>query len=133
MYINIVGKFIPPAVNMSQSKVYLKVNTYNLSMKCIPHKNSFHYVWEKKANNFPLRVQGVYSSELTIVNLQPEDSGEYRCIMSNATGRIASSYSKLIVISMYNYINYMYVYTCTLDLFIYIHMYLCILYFSFPT
>ena len=89
---------------MPQSRVNLKVNTYNLSMKCIPHGKDFQYFWEKKNNNLPPKAQGMYSSELTIVNLQPEDSGEYRCIMSNATGRIASSYSKLIVTSKYIYL-----------------------------
>ena len=88
---------------MSQSRVHLKINTYNLSMRCITHEKDFQYLWEKKNGNLPPKAQGVYSSELTIVNLRPEDSGEYRCIMSNATGRIASSYSKLIVTSMYIY------------------------------
>ena len=70
-------------------------------MRCTPYKKGFYYLWEKKNSDLTPKVQGVYSSELTIFNLQPEDSGEYRCIMSNATGRIASSYSKLIVKSMY--------------------------------
>ena len=103
MYVNYnyyVGKFITPTVRMSQSRVHLKVNTYNLSMRCIPHEKEFQYLWEKKNSNLPHKAQGVYSSELTIVNLRPEDSGEYRCVMNNATGRIASSYSKLIVTSM---------------------------------
>ena len=94
---------------MSQSRVHLKINTYNLSMRCITHEKDFQYLWEKKNGNLPPKAQGVYSSELTIVNLRPEDSGEYRCVMSNATGRIASSYSKLIVTGTYVHI---YVYSC---------------------
>ena len=86
---------------MSQSRVHLKVNTYNLSMRCTPHEKDFQYLWQKKNSNLPPKAEGVYSSKLAIVNLRPEDSGEYRCIMSNATGRIASSFSKLIVTSMY--------------------------------
>jgi len=82
---------------MSQSRVYLNINNYNLSMRCIPHDDGLHYVWEKKNSNILSRVQGVYSSKLTIINLRPEDSGDYRCIVSNATGRVASSYSKLFV------------------------------------
>ena len=86
---------------MSQSMVYLKINTYNLSMRCVPHVKGFHYLWEKKNNDLTRRGHGMYSSELTITNLHPEDSGEYRCIISNATGNIASSYSELIVRGMY--------------------------------
>ena len=92
--------FIPPNVKMPQSRVYLKITTYNFPMRCTPYEKSFNYLWEKKNNYLPPRAQGVHSSELTIINLQPEDSGEYRCIVSNATGRAASSYSKLIAISM---------------------------------
>ena len=85
---------------MSQSRVYLKVNTYSLTMRCIPRQKHSRYSWEKKNSDLPPRALGVYSSKLSIDNLQPEDSGEYRCIMSNATGTIASSYSELIVTGM---------------------------------
>ena len=74
-----------------------------MSMNCIPYEKSFNYLWEKKNDNLPPTAQGVYSSKLTIINLRTEYSGEYRCIVSNATGRVASSYSKLITISMYIY------------------------------
>ena len=39
----------------------------------------------------------INSSKLTIVKLKPEDAGEYRCIMSNSTGQIASNYSLVTV------------------------------------
>ena len=72
-----------------------------LSMNCEPHKDSFQYLWEKRHDGLPIRAQGVYSSELTINNLKPEDSGEYRCTVSNTTGRVVSKYSKLTVIRKY--------------------------------
>ena len=98
MLICLAENFIPPTVKMPQSIVYLKNNTYTMSMSCIPYEKNFNYLWERKNDNLPFRSQGVYSSELTIINLRPEDTGEYRCIVSNATGRVASSYSKLIII-----------------------------------
>ena len=70
-------------------------------MRCVPHVKGFHYLWEKKNGDLTTRGHGMYSSELTINNLRPEDSGEYRCIISNTTGNIASSYSELIVRGMY--------------------------------
>ena len=39
------------------------------------------------------RTQGINSSQLTIINLKPEDSGDYQCIMSNTTGTISSNFS----------------------------------------
>ena len=40
----------------------------------------------------PLNAQSVNSEHLVIFNVRPEDSGEYRCTMSNYTGQIASDY-----------------------------------------
>ena len=78
--------------------VNLTVNNYNLTMKCLPDKNIFNYKWIKKNDVFPLRAQGVNTSQLTIVNLTPEDSGDYQCVMSNSTGIIGSNFSTLKVI-----------------------------------
>jgi len=68
-----------------------------MSMRCIHGYHGLHYVWEKRNDNLPSRAQGVHSSTLTIIFLRPKDSGEYRCIVSNSTGRIASNYSSIIV------------------------------------
>ena len=72
--------------------ISLTVNNVNMSMRCIPNQHDLYYVWEKRNDNLPSRAQGVHSSTLTIINLKPEDSGEYRCVVSNSTGRIASEY-----------------------------------------
>ena len=71
----------------------LTVNNYNLTMKCLPDKNNFNYKWIKKNDVLPLRAQGVNTLQLTIVNLTPEDSGDYQCVMSNRTGTISSNFS----------------------------------------
>ena len=71
-----------------------------MSMRCIPDQHDLHYVWEKRNDNLPSRAQGVHSSTLTIINLKPEDSGEYRCVVSNSTGRIASEYLPVTIKGM---------------------------------
>ena len=59
------------------------------------------YKWEKRNSDLlNSRIDGVNSSTLTILNLRPEDVGEYRCLVSNATGRITSDYAKLEVQGM---------------------------------
>ena len=73
--------------------VNLTVNNYNLTMKCLPDKNNFNYKWIKKNDFLPLRAKGINTSQLTIVNLTPEDSGDYQCVMSNSTGTISSNFS----------------------------------------
>ena len=89
---------------MTDPVVILTVNNYNLTMKCSPDKNTFDYKWIRKNEVLPSRAQGVNTSQLTIyiyiyiVNLKPEDSGNYQCTMSNSTGAISSNFSTVYVI-----------------------------------
>ena len=82
-----------PPVVMIERVVNLTVNDYKLTIKCLPNKANFNYKWIKKNDVFPSRAQGVNTSQLTIVNLKPDDSGDYQCVMSNSTGTISSNFS----------------------------------------
>jgi len=66
-------------------------------MKCIPDSVDHQYEWRKLKTSLPTRAQGIFSSEMVISNLIPEDSGKYQCIISNSTGKINSDYSVLKV------------------------------------
>ena len=96
MYIIFLELPIPPVV-MTDREINLTVNDYILVMKCLPDKINFDYKWIKKNHVLPLRAQGASSSQLIIVNLKPEDSGDYQCVMSNRTGSISSSFVTVIV------------------------------------
>lgn len=95
------GEIIEPRVTVPNSPVYLNSNTVNLLMKCTPNKANFDYIWEKRNGDLPTRAQGTNSPYVTIVNLLPEDSGEYHCVMSNSTGKVVSDFTKLIVKGTY--------------------------------
>ena len=82
---------------MTDPVVNLTINNYNLTMKCLPDNSKFNYKWIKKNETLPLRAQGTSTSHLTIVNLKPEDSGDYQCVMSNSTGTISSRFSTVDV------------------------------------
>ena len=82
---------------MTIPKVNLTVNNYNLTMKCLRNNNNFNYKWIKKNKAFPSRAKGVNTSQLIIVNLRPEDSGDYQCVMSNSTGTISSNFSTVSI------------------------------------
>ena len=84
-----------PPVVMMDPVVNLTVNNYNLTIKCLPSKDNFNYKWIKKNDVLPSRAQGVNSSQLTILNLKPKDSGDYQCVMSNSTGAISSNFSTI--------------------------------------
>jgi len=92
------GPPLKPTVDMLPGqKIELTVNNFTMFMRCLSYNLNFNYTWEKKNEKLPLNVQGVNSQQLTITNLKPEDSGKYRCIMSNSTGKIASDYLLLTV------------------------------------
>ena len=90
-----LGPFKPIIMVIPGPVVNLTVNDYNLTMKCLPDKNNFNYKWIKKNDVLPLRAQGVNTSNMSIVNLTPEDSGDYQCVMSNRTGTICSNFSTI--------------------------------------
>ena len=87
--------------------IQLTVNDFILSMKCIPYDSGFDFKWEKKNENIS-RAQGINSRQLTITNLRPEDSGEYRCTVSNSTGVTISDYSLLTVKGLFLNLGYLY-------------------------
>jgi len=66
-------------------------------MECVPQMDGFAYKWEKRNDELTSRVQGINSSQLNIYNVTPEDAGDYRCVMSNSTGDIASNYETITV------------------------------------
>ena len=68
----------------------------------MPYGNDFEYRWEKKNEKNISNYQGINSRDLIITDLRPEDSGEYRCIVSNSTGVISSDYSLLTVEGLCN-------------------------------
>ena len=77
--------------------MYLNTSNFTLTMRCISEDNNSNYEWEKRNSQLPSRINGAHSPCLTVLNLMPEDAGEYRCIISNSTGRIASDYTTLTV------------------------------------
>ena len=79
---------------MTLPVVNLTISNYNLTIKCLPSNDlKYNYKWIKKNDVLPSRAQGVSSSHLIIVNLRPEDSGDYQCVVSNSTGTISSNFS----------------------------------------
>ena len=100
MYINaytcmhVLGSLSAPVV-VSVPVVNLTMNNYNLTIKCLPNQNNYNYNWMRKNDVLPLRAKGTNTSELTIVNLRPEDSGDYQCTISNGIVTISSNFSAI--------------------------------------
>ena len=96
-YILCVGK--PTVTALPSQNMELTNNNSTLVLMCsLPENNiNFNFRWEKKHKRLPLRAHGVNSQQLTITKLNTKDSGEYRCIVSNSAGIIASDYSVITI------------------------------------
>lgn len=90
MYVGMVTK--PTVTAIPGQQIQLTDNNSTLLLKCSSYNINFTYKWEKKNNRLPSRAKGVNTEVLIITKLSPKDSGEYRCIVSNSTGIIASDY-----------------------------------------
>ena len=55
------------------------------------------YNWERQSGSIPSGATEVSTSTLTIINLTPEDAGNYRCVATNASGSSVSNYATLTV------------------------------------
>ena len=74
--------------------------TTNVSLSCEAVGVSF-YNWERQNGVIPSDSTGVNTNTLTLINLQPEDSGNYRCVATNASGSSESNYAHLTINGMY--------------------------------
>lgn len=74
-------------------------NNSTLVLMCsLPvYNNNFNFKWEKKHKRLPLRARGVRSQQLTVMRVNPKDSGEYRCIVSNSAGSLSPDYSSITI------------------------------------
>ena len=104
-----VGMPTKPTVTvLPTQQIELTDNNSTLLMKCLSYNVNFNFKWEKKNSWLPSRAQGVNSEQLIITELNPNDSGQYRCIVSNSTGKIASDYSLVTIRGLLNIIVLVY-------------------------
>ena len=55
------------------------------------------YNWERQNDVIPSDSTGVNINTLTLINIQPEDAGNYRCVATNASGSSQSNYAHLTI------------------------------------
>ena len=68
----------------------------NVPLTCEAERAS-SYNWERQNDVIPSDSTGVNTNTLTLINLQPEDAGNYRCVATNASGSSESNYASLII------------------------------------
>ena len=76
--------------------ISLLTNNYNYSLTCEAN-GATSYNWERLNGSIPSGATGVNTSTLTMINLTPEDAGNYRCVATNASGSSQSNYATLTI------------------------------------
>ena len=74
-------------------------NNTNVSLTC-EADGALSYNWERQNDVIPSDSTGVNTNALTLINLQPEDAGNYRCVATNASGSSESNYANIDINGM---------------------------------
>ena len=93
----------PPNFVMSPSNqtVELSTNNRNISLICMAN-NTLSYIWDRQNGGIPSGAIGKYSNILILINVQPKDSGNYRCVATNNYGTRISDYATIIIKGSYS-------------------------------
>ena len=67
-----------PTIISHPSNVLIYLNS-NSTLNCQANESSFYY-WEKQNGQIPVNSTGARTNTLTLINLQPENAGRYRCV-----------------------------------------------------
>ena len=79
--------------------INLRNHTTNVSLSCEADGAS-SYNWERQDGNTVSDSTGGNTNTLTLINLQPENAGNYRCVATNASGSSKSNYANLTIDGM---------------------------------
>ena len=67
-----------------------------MSLTCEANE-ALSFKWEKQNGSLPSDSTGVNTNTLTLINLQPGDAGNYRCVATNAGGSSESNYATITI------------------------------------
>ena len=71
--------FSPIILRPSNVLLYLYKKSNNVTLTCVAKEPLFYY-WERQNEKIPSNAIGVDTNTLTLINVQPHDAGNYRCV-----------------------------------------------------
>ena len=79
----------------------------NLTLTCMAN-GSVSYYWEKQNDSIPYGSIGVHTNTLTLINVQQNDTGNYRCVAFNSYNVCCKRFSDYAAVTIINGIYYYY-------------------------
>ena len=83
----------------SNQTVELSTNSHNVTLSCKAN-NTLSYIWDRQNDGIPSGAIGRNTNTLILINVQPKDSGRYRCVATNNYGTNMSDYATVIIKSI---------------------------------
>ena len=96
MYLRFAVTLPNVMVHPTDAVIQLYSNFTNHTVTC-EADGALFYNWERQDGNISSDSTGVNTNTLTLINLQPEDAGNYRCVATNAIGSSQSNYANLTI------------------------------------
>ena len=73
----------------------------DLTLTCMTNETASYY-WERQDGSVPNNSIGIYTDTLTLINVQPEDSGNYRCAVFANYSTCCRSFSEYAAVTIIN-------------------------------
>ena len=80
----------------AETIIQLFTNFTNHTLTC-EADGALSYYWERQNDVIPPDSTGVNTNTLILISLQPEDTGNYRCVATNASGSTASDNANIVI------------------------------------
>jgi len=85
-----------PFIHTHPCNQTVSITTESFSLNCKAMEGKSYY-WEKHNGSIPSGATGMNTDTLTIIKITPEDSGNYRCVVSNDNGKVYSVWAVVTV------------------------------------
>ena len=99
--LHMCGIFLGIIPHLTKHPVDMKINLVddntNVALIC-EADGAWSYKWEKKDGIIPSDSTGINTNSLILINVQPEDAGNYRCVAINGSGSSLSDYAELVIV-----------------------------------